>query len=178
MDSCRDCFMKSNLRQLQKELQAVIEGMSLDELARRPSGNAQKRSAAMILEHLSLSYAGTTKGMERCLAAGKPLARQTTMTDRVKALVVVRFKYLPTGRQAPERTRPSGADPHKVLAEFGQHVERMEAAIAACEQRYGRSAKLIDHPVIGPLNASQWRTFHCVHGRHHIKQIERLRARS
>lgn len=156
----------------------MIEGMSPDELARRPSGNPHKWSAAMILEHLSLSYSGTTKGMERCLAAGKPLARQATVIDWVKALAVIRFRYLPTGRQAPERTRPTGADPHKVLAEFGQHIERMEAAIAACEQRYGQSAKLIDHPVIGPLNASQWRTFHCVHGRHHIKQIERLHESS
>jgi len=169
--------MKSSLQQLQKELQVVIEGMSPDELARRPEGNSEKWNAAMILEHLALSYSGTTKGMERCLAAGKPLARRPTVIDRVKALAVVRFRYLPTGRQAPERTRPRGADPQKVLAEFGEHIERMEAAIAACEQRYGRSAKLLDHPVIGPLSASQWRGFHCVHGRHHIKQIERLRAR-
>lgn len=155
----------------------MIEGMSPDELARRPAGHSEKWSAAMILEHLALSYTGTTKGLERCLTAGKPLARRATLIDRLKALAVVGFRYLPTGRQAPERTRPKGVDPEKVLAEFGQHIERMEAAIAACEQRFGSSAKLLDHPVIGPLTASQWRGFHCVHGRHHIKQIARLRAR-
>ncbi len=175
--------MNSCLQQLQKELQAVIEGMSPEDLLRRPAGNRdgpnpnnEKWNAVMILEHLTLSYTGTTKGMERCLAAGKPLARKITLPDRARALVVVGFKYLPEGRQAPERTRPVGADPNKILAEFGQRIEDMDAAIAACEQRYGRSVKLIDHPVIGPLNGSQWRKFHCVHGRHHIKQIQRLHA--
>ncbi len=173
--------MNSLLQRLQKELQAAIEGMCTEDVLRRPVSNSgkegnEKWNTAMIMEHLTLSYTGTTRGMERCLDAGKPLARAATWTDRMKAFVVVGLNYLPEGRKAPERTRPTGADPHKILAEFGQHIERMDAAITACEERYGRSAKLIDHPIIGPLNASQWRKFHCVHGRHHIKQIRRLRA--
>jgi hypothetical protein len=176
MECSKDYFMNSRLQQLQKELQAVIEGMSTEDLLRHPAGNQEKWNAAMILEHLTLSYTGTTKGMERCLAAGRPLARAATLRDRMRALVVVGFKYLPEGRQAPERTRPTGIDPNKIRAEFGQRIEGMDAAISACEQRYGHSAKLIDHPVIGPLNGSQWRKFHCVHGRHHIKQIQRLRG--
>jgi hypothetical protein len=178
MECSKDYFMNSRLQQLQKELQAVIEGMSTEDLLRRPAGNTEKWNAALIMEHLSLSYTGTTRGMERCLAAGKTLARVPTMADRVKTLVVVGFRHLPEGRQAPERTRPVGADPRKILADFWQHLERMDAAIAACEERYGRTVKLIDHPVIGPLTGSQWRKFHCVHGRHHIKQIQRLRAPS
>jgi hypothetical protein len=30
----------------------------------------------------------------------------------------------------------------------------------------------LDHPFIGPLTADQWRKFHWVHGRHHIRQMQ------
>jgi len=29
--------------------------------------------------------------------------------------------------------------------------------------------------VLGPLTASQWRKFHWIHGRHHVKQISERR---
>jgi hypothetical protein len=30
--------------------------------------------------------------------------------------------------------------------------------------------------VLGPLSMQQWRKFHLIHGRHHLKQIARIRA--
>jgi hypothetical protein len=51
----------------------------------------------------------------------------------------------------------------------------MDKAIAECESRYGKATRLLDHPVLGPLTAHQWRRFHVVHGKHHVKQIENLR---
>ncbi|HEY3972851.1 MAG TPA: DUF1569 domain-containing protein [Candidatus Sulfotelmatobacter sp.] len=47
--------------------------------------------------------------------------------------------------------------------------------IARCEKQQGRSRKLLDHPILGPLTGNQWRKFHLVHGLHHVKQIRRLR---
>ncbi|MGZ7099671.1 MAG: DUF1569 domain-containing protein [Candidatus Angelobacter sp.] len=35
----------------------------------------------------------------------------------------------------------------------------------------------MDHPVLGPLTAAEWRKFHLVHGLHHVKQIRSLRER-
>jgi hypothetical protein len=43
--------------------------------------------------------------------------------------------------------------------------------IAECEARLGSWRKLLDHPVLGPLTAREWREFHWIHGRHHVKQI-------
>ena len=48
--------------------------------------------------------------------------------------------------------------------------------IAQCEERYGARVKVLDHPVLGPLTAKQWRKFHLIHGRHHVRQISRLKA--
>ena len=54
----------------------------------------------------------------------------------------------------------------------------MDEAIAQCEQRYGSRAMVLDHPVLGPLTARQWRKFHLAHGRHHVKQIRERRQMS
>jgi hypothetical protein len=51
----------------------------------------------------------------------------------------------------------------------------MDAIIAQCEARFGPDVKLLDHPILGPLTARRWRKLHVVHGRHHQKQLLRLR---
>jgi hypothetical protein len=52
----------------------------------------------------------------------------------------------------------------------------MDQGLAECEQRFGSEVKMADHVVLGPLTIPQWRRFHLIHTRHHMKQIERLRA--
>ena len=37
----------------------------------------------------------------------------------------------------------------------------------------GRRA--VSHMVLGPLSLAQWRRFHLVHGRHHVKQVLGIR---
>jgi hypothetical protein len=64
-----------------------------------------------------------------------------------------------------------------VRAELALKIAAMDEIIARCEARFG-SAKLLDHPILGPLTGPQWRKFHLIHGRHHVKQIERLRERA
>jgi hypothetical protein len=62
----------------------------------------------------------------------------------------------------------------KVRSEVGVKIAAMDAILAKCEAQFGRG-KVLDHPILGPLTAAQWRKFHFVHGRHHVKQILRLR---
>jgi hypothetical protein len=54
-------------------------------------------------------------------------------------------------------------------------IAAMDEIIAQCEARFGKRTLLLDHPVLGPLTARQWRKFHWIHGRHHLKQIKELR---
>jgi hypothetical protein len=64
-----------------------------------------------------------------------------------------------------------------VREEFGQKIAVMDEMITKCEARLGRG-QLLDHLILGPLTGAQWRKFHLVHGRHHVKQILRLRELS
>jgi hypothetical protein len=119
-----------------------------------------------------LTYTGTIKGFQRVAEAGKPLAATSqTWAQRERTLVVVGFGHLPSGRESPAVVRPRGVPPDQVLAEIGPKIAEMDEMITRCEEKFGSRRKLLDHPVLGPLRASQWRKFHLVHGLHHVKQI-------
>ena len=164
--------MDAHLAELQQTLQSATNGLSEQQLSWHPAG---KWCIAEVLEHLYLTYTGTIKGFERALAAGKSTARPRTWADRGRAFVVVGLGYLPSGRQAPAVARPIGLPREKVLAEIVPKIAEMDEIIRRCEQQIGAGTKL-DHPILGPLTLRQWRKFHLVHGRHHAKQIHKLRA--
>ena len=164
--------MDAYLKRLRAAIASATDGMTSEDLIRHPQG---KWSTAEILEHLYLTYTGTVKGFERCLEAGKPLARAPELRDRMRTFVVTGLGHLPQGRKAPERTQPRGMLADEVAREIGPRISAMEHLIAQCETRYGKRTRLLDHPILGPLTARQWRKFHWVHGRHHMKQIHKLR---
>jgi len=162
------------LQRLQNAIGAVTSGMTLDMLARRPEPD--KWSAAEVLEHLYLTYTGTIRGFENCLAAGKPLAGARNWKDLARTSVVVGLGYLPGGRKSPKNAEPRGIPCDRVLAELDEKIVAMDAVIAKAEEKFGSQVPLLDHPILGPLRAGQWRKFHWVHGRHHLKRLERLRG--
>jgi len=88
----------------------------------------------------------------------------------------VGFGHMPEGRKAPENTRPRGLAAEQVRNEVGAKIGAMDAIVGQCEERFGRGVRLLDHPILGPLTATQWRKFHLVHGMHHQRQILRLRS--
>ncbi len=165
--------MDSYLECLQQAIAGATSDMSREQLTRKMNG---KWSAAEVLEHLYLTYTGTQKAFERCLKAGKPLAGIPTFKQRVAATAVTEFGYFPKGRKSPDPVLPKGMSAEEVVAIIGPQIAAMDKAIAQCEERYGSGIKVLDHPILGPLTARQWRKFHLAHGRHHVKQILRRRT--
>ncbi len=164
--------MDSRLEKLKEDLESAVEGMSSEQLNWHLPG---KWCAAEVLEHLYLTYAGTIKGLEKVLTSDKPLATRASMAHRVLTFVIVGLGHMPTGRKAPAMTQPRGLPPEHVRNQIGAKLVAMDAIIAQCEARFGRQLKLLDHPILGPLTATQWRKLHLVHGRHHQNQLLRLR---
>jgi len=156
------------LERLRRELEDAIGDASAAELEQAPPG---KWNAAQILEHLFLTYKGTNRGIEKCLEQDSPLARRATLKDRFATLLVVDLGYMPPGRKAPERTRPLGMPAEEVRQAVVPELLRMGAGLDDCERKYGSRTKILDHLVLGPLTAEEWRKFHWVHGRHHARQI-------
>jgi hypothetical protein len=164
--------MDSRLEKLKENLGSSVEGMSNEQLSWHLPG---KWCAAEVLEHLYLSYTGTINGFERVITSSKPLATRASMAQRVLTFVVVGLGYMPSGRKAPTVAQPRGLPAEKVRKEMGEKIAAMDAIIARCEARFGGKVKLLDHPILGPLSATEWRKLHLVHGQHHQKQLLRLR---
>jgi hypothetical protein len=160
--------MNSYLERLRQELEQATAGADAVRLAEAPTG---KWSPAQILEHLLHTYRGTNAGLKNCLEQGTPSASGVTMKDRFASLLVVGFGYLPDGRKAPDRTMPRGMTPDEIRPAVAYELKRLAAQMDTCELKFGSRTKLLDHPFIGPLTADQWRKFHWVHGRHHIRQM-------
>jgi hypothetical protein len=162
----------SKLSDLRDHLAKAIDGMTIDDLARHPEG---KWSSAEILDHLNQTYRGTVKNCERCLAAGRSGANVDRNAKRWQRRVLIWLGYIPSGRKSPERALPQGTPIAQLTVEIFENITRMDNLIAACDAQYGRGKSIAEHPILGPLTAREWRKFHWVHGRHHARQIIRLK---
>ncbi len=165
--------MDAQLQQALDAIDAATRGMSGEQLVAHPEG---KWSAAGILEHLAIAFGSTARSLEKALASGQPKITPPTLYQRGAALLVAGLGYFPDGRKAPEFTTPKGMDGDTALKTIRENLLAMDGAITRCEERFGRSRKIANHPVLGPLSVPQWRKFHLVHTRHHMKQIKRLRS--
>ena len=157
---------------MQAELAGAIEGMSRDDFARHREG---KWSSLEILDHLNLTYRGTILSLERSLAAGGARSSPDRKRKRWPRRIVLWLGYFPRRAKAPERVLPRGAPVEQVTKEIFDNLARMDELIARCEARLGHQTPVADHPILGPLTAGEWRRFHWVHGRHHVRQIVRLK---
>jgi hypothetical protein len=166
--------MDSRMARLQTEIDDAIRGLTPDQLSRQVKG---KWSVAEILEHLSMTYTGTAKGLERCLQAGHTLASAPTLYHRFATFVLTGIGYFPEGRTAPKQATPKGSPAEKVVAEVGPQILAMDDLAARCETAFGRNIRILDHPILGPLTINQWRKFHALHGHHHCKQILERRTK-
>jgi Protein of unknown function (DUF1569) len=164
--------MDPHLEKLQREISTALASLSPEQLSRHSDGNW---CAGEILEHLYLSYTGTTKGFQRLAEAGKPNVMAPNWRQRAGRLLVVNLGYFPSGRTSPQSARPRGLPAEKVCAEIATKIGEMDAMIGQVEKQLG-SGKLLDHPILGPLTGAEWRKFHLVHGRHHLKQIRKLQV--
>lgn len=163
-----DGVVSPELEQIRRKVERVAGAMSRDDWRYAPPG---KWSCAQILEHLLLSYTATTKGTQTAIQTGKPLGGQPRLRDRLATFCVARLGFIPSGRTAPEGTTPQEGSGVESLRQFNDALVAMDAALANAEKRFGRVAKILDHPVLGPMNTKDWRRFHRAHAAHHLKQI-------
>jgi DinB superfamily len=163
------------LSRLRTTLANAIGGMSAADCARHPAG---KWSSAEILDHLNLTYLGTIRNFERCLASGKPGASSERSRKRWPGRLILWLGFFPPGRKSPERVLPRGTPLEQLKKEIFENIARMDKIIADCDARFGPGRPVAEHPILGPLTAREWRKFHWVHGRHHARQIIRLQRKS
>ena len=130
-----------------------------------------KWTNAQIFEHLLLTYTGTTKGLRRAFDSGNVTQSKPTLPHSVRKFVVTKLGYMPSGRTAFRQILPNDGINAESMRHFYDALVAMNSTLNDAERRFGKTALLLDHPFLGPLNAQEWRQFHRTHTRHHLKQI-------
>lgn len=169
----KQTIVNDEMRRIGAAIEGAIAGLTREQMAWHPAG---KWSAAEILEHLAATYGSTARLMQKLAAKGTTRAGKPTLRQKFFAWAVTGAGYFPSGRQAPEFTRPAGLGPDEAAQTIRRNLTEMDAAFAIAEERFGKRVVVADHPVLGSLKLGQWRRFHWVHTRHHMRQIARLRA--
>ena len=165
--------MHPHIRVCLDELKHALEGVSPTDAERAIDG---RWSIANIIEHLDLTFSRNAAGLERRIAKGESPVRRRTFKQAAIRFVVVTIGYFPEGRKSPAMVVPQGRPYTEVAADIESHLVHLDRVMANAERVLGASRAVLDHPVIGPFSIDDWRKFHVVHTRHHIKQIKARRG--
>ncbi len=172
--------MNTKLETLSQEIATSVQGLSAAQTQLRPHDRPAAWRIQEILEHLLLTYERAGKAFEDRLAKRRLSLRQLTARDRFFQWLVISLGYFPAGRVAPESVRPgqlnlpdmSGVE---LAQQAAEHLEAFDSLTVRVEIIFGKR-RCVYHSVLGLMSVPQWRTFQLVHGRHHLKQIARIRA--
>jgi hypothetical protein len=171
--------MNPTLHQLQCEIASSLYGLDATETQLYPPSRPDRWTIQQIIEHLLLTYSSTETAISARLTKRTPTRAKPTLMHRIFQFVVTRCGFFPTGRESPPMVSPqptthplSGADLTEATAE---QLARLDLLFTEAETLFGPASQCASHTVLGPLNIGQWRKFHLVHGRHHLKQIAAIR---
>ncbi len=171
--------MNSGLRHLEGELAHCLHGLAAGEAQLRPRGRPQKWSIQQIVEHLLLSYDATDAAINARIAKQSPTRARPSISQWVAQYTVIRLGYFPAGRKAPPLVTPAATalslSGEELTHAVAEHLSRLDLLFDEAERMFGGSVRSASHMILGPLSIEQWRWFHVIHGRHHVKQILAIR---
>jgi hypothetical protein len=160
--------MDPHLQRALAEIEAATHGLSGADWQRAPAGHWH---CAEIVEHLGKAYGSTAYILDKCVADGAPKGRRPSWRQRLFATMVVNLGFLPSGVKAPAMTVPGGLSGDDALALARRTLQELDAAAVRCVDRFGAGVRVANHPILGGFTVGQWRRFHWVHTRHHMRQI-------
>jgi hypothetical protein len=146
-----------------------------------PTGDAAAWSMQDVIEHLVLTYRGTIVQTEKYLQRGVPTQKKAGLPQILARTLVVGLGRFPPNVKAPEFVLPGRGemaemDGNALATLLRDELSRLDRQLTRCEQTFGEG-RLAPHFRFGPLSAREWRKFHLVHGRHHLKQLSRIEAK-
>lgn len=165
---------------LDQELSRALAGLAPVDLQARSSKEPASWTIHQIVQHLILTYASTTAAIEIRLQKGHPTQSAASAEQRIARFFVLQLGWIPGRNKAPPEVNPDAASAlaattaDDLLTEISAALSTMDSVLARAEQHFG-SARCHSHFVLGPMSIADWRRFHLVHGRHHLRQIAEIR---
>ncbi|HEX6494370.1 MAG TPA: DUF1569 domain-containing protein [Acidobacteriaceae bacterium] len=144
-----------------------------------PCGRPHCWSAHQIVEHLVLSMESTQIALEERLMKGRPERNShRSRTEWALQLMILSAGHMPKGVGAPEQTTPKAnlamTGVRELTDQLETAIESLDATLDECRQRFGME-RVGRHFLLGPLRMDQWRRYHVLHLRHHLRQVFDLR---
>ena len=170
--------MNQDFETLSEEMEQALGGLDGHQTQLKPGGDESRWNVQQTVGHLIMGYAATEDIFEKRIAKGNATRARPTLLQRFGQAVIAAGLF-PPGRTAPEMVTPPADEPP---VPSGVLIERVRIALKsldmrmkAAEKLFGVEPRSVSHIVLGPLSIRQWRRFHLVHARHHIKFIRRIR---
>jgi hypothetical protein len=144
-----------------------------------PWGRPHCWSVHQIVEHLALSMDQTRTTLEERLAKGRPGHNlQRARTEWALQLMILSFGHMPRGVGAMQETTPklnlATVGTRELTERIENAVESLDATFDRCRHQFGME-RVGRHFLLGPLRIDQWRRYHVLHLRHHLKQMREVR---
>jgi hypothetical protein len=158
-----------------REVAAELERFDSTSANVHPWGRPHCWSVHQIVEHLVLSMNQTRKAFDERLAKGRPArSLQRSRTEWMLQLMILSAGHMPKGVGAPHETTPKENLPPIGVRELAERLEvainSLDATLDQFRQHFGME-RAGRHFLLGPLRVDQWRRYHVLHLRHHLKQI-------
>jgi hypothetical protein len=169
--------MHSTFERLERELTPALEGLDAVQTQLRLTAHADKWSIQQIVDHLLLTYAMTQRSLETRIAKGRRTRAVVSIKQRTGQLVLITLGIFPDGRPAPAGLEPSPNQPltgQEIIQAIHRELTGLDQLSNKAEAVFG-NRRALSHHVLGPLSIPQWRRFHLIHARHHLKQILAIR---
>lgn len=169
--------MHQHLELLVGEIDLALSRLDESETQWRPRSEESKWTIQENAEHLQLTYMSTIRLLESRIAKGRVTLAQASLVQRVSKRLMLNFGYLPRGRKAPEHATPvppvTARTGTELCSSLRACIEQIDDLTGKGEEIFG-DRPAVSHSVLGPLSMSEWRRFHLVHGRHHLKQVKSI----
>jgi hypothetical protein len=168
------------IHRLESELARSLHGLVGPQTQLHPQGNAERWNICQIVQHLLLSYTSTVRSFEERVAKGRTTRSRATPSQLFARFFVLGTGIIPVRRDAPDITLPPAQAPQPLptgellISSISSGLAGMDEVLGKAEGRF-HSTRCLAHFAFGPLSIPQWRRFHLVHGRHHIRQILAIR---
>ena len=125
-----------------------------------------------------LTYKVTTEEVTRQLAKGQASRRRRSLLETFLRLQALGLGVMPHWIPATPRLKPREYEP---LAgpELGKRLmekaEEMDVLLATARRKFGIQA-CGKHPFYGSLRVDEWRRYHALHAKHHLRQLKQAIA--
>lgn len=170
--------MHPDLGKLESELHAALLDLNEAQTQANPAARPDGWNVQQIVEHLLLTHQSNAAQIAARVEKGRPVKTPVTMQQRIGQLMLITLGRFPTGFEAPAPVAPAVVTSPRSGKDISERASavlaKLDELCVEAERKFG-TQRSVTHFRLGPLSIQQWRRFHLVHGRHHIRQIEAIR---